>query len=257
MTSEQSFDIVFEAMDLWKTAGENPTEKQYQDVVSLITLAIKKESGPFPIAHSLIAKIHFDMGNFVAAWDAATNTLLLDPNDLYAQFIKMYVALGYTWEAMDTTETQGIMLNAFGKSVRFRSGYGTGNKFGSAVTQVRSIVARLFDVHGVGYKLGNPVFDRNNVENLKKITNTEFARLIAIYQHLANNGINASEFIPFSRGLIDLADSIYENPYKVIEEDVNIYKLVAHTPIEKLDFETEEEKEQLETIQLIAKGKML
>ena len=231
MPSEQTIDILMKALDIWQAAGENPTERQYLDTISLISLAIKKEPEPIPFAHSMQAQIHFDVDNYDAAWDAAENTLSLDPYDYKAQLIKVYIAFAYTVEAMEDIENQGGIFSTVGGLFRSRGGYQAGHQLGSAIA------------------------NRSNAKNLKKIFNVEFLNLIKIYDHMANNGYAASDFTDFSNKLIKLADGIYESP-RVLEDEINIFALVAESPIDNLDFETDDEREQLETIQLIAEGRM-
>lgn len=200
MPSEQSIDLLMKALNLWQSAGENPTEKQYRDTISLIALAIKKEPEPFPIAHSMQAQIHFDMDNFDAAWNAAENTLSLDPYDYKAQLIKVYVAFAYTWGAIENAEAQGSVLSAVGGLIRNRGGYQAGHRFGSAVAA------------------------KKEVKNLKKVANVEFSNLITLYGYMTENATLASTFIDFSQKLLKLADGIYESP-RILENDINIVSI--------------------------------
>jgi len=144
--------------------------------------------------------------------------------------IRVYIAFAYTWDAIEVAESHGGLLGGIGKLIQARGGYQAGEEFGSGVAH------------------------RKNAKNLKQVANSEFSQLISLYQHMSKNGSTASDFIDFSQKLITLADGIYSNP-KILENNINIYALVANSPINKLDFETDEEKEQIEMIQLIAEGR--
>ena len=81
MSFEESMDTMRRALMLWKKAGDNPSERQYYDFVSLATLAISKAGEPVPGFHSILTQVHFDMDNFPAAWQEAEKTLAIDKDD--------------------------------------------------------------------------------------------------------------------------------------------------------------------------------
>jgi hypothetical protein len=101
MPSEESIEIMRKAMKLWSAAADNPTEKQYRDTVSLVNLSIKKAGEPFSFAHSILARIHFDVQNYQDAWDSAESALALDSYDYHAQLIKVYLSFQLTAEAIE------------------------------------------------------------------------------------------------------------------------------------------------------------
>lgn len=234
MSSEESIDILLKATRLWKTYGENPTEKQYRDVVSLITLAIKKADEPLAIAHSMLAQIHFDMENYEAAWGAAEQTTLIDPDDFKSQLIKVFVSYAYASDAAESASAQrGGMLSAITSLFQargYKDGYTAGKRLADALTG--------------GMSAGK----------LKKLFNEELVKLIATFERKCAKGCLASEFLEFASRLTKLADGIYQTP-KLVETHKNLYRLVAEAPIEKVECESEEERQNVEMAKLIAEGR--
>ena len=234
MANQESIDILLKAVDLWKKAADNPTEKQYRDTVSLIQLAIKKSSEPLSIGHSMLAQIHFDMDNFGAAWDASEQGLILDPHDYKSQLIRVIIAFAYANEAQGHAQEQrgglfGVIGGVF-RSKGFTENYRAGQKLGEALAS------------GIA------------PNRLKKLFNEELKKLLAVFQYMCTNGCQASDFLEFASRLTKLADGIYENS-KLLDSRVNIYDLIANAPTERIECETEDEQQLVETTQLIAEGR--
>lgn len=67
MSLEESLTIAEKALKLWEKVGENPTEREYYDFVSLVRLAIQRAGEPVAALHLMLAQVHFDVDNFEAA----------------------------------------------------------------------------------------------------------------------------------------------------------------------------------------------
>lgn len=235
MPTQESIDIMRKAMNLWSAAADNPTEKQYRDTVSLIQLAIKKAGEPVPLAHSVLARIHFDVENYEAAWEAAEATLALDEYDYHAQLIKVYLMYHLTVQAVEEAhEKRSGGWGAIGEIFRSK---GIGDSFRA------------------GEKLGAALTSGMGVGKMKRGLTEGVEKLVVIFQSMWQDGSDASEVVKFGNRLIKLADGMSETP-GMLDRDINLYQVVADLQPDNLNYETEEERENVDTLRLIAEGRM-
>lgn len=236
MTFEESMDIMRRALTLWQQAGDNPSERQYYDFVSLVTVAINKAGEPVAGFHSILAAVHFDMNNFPAAWQEAEKTLTIDADDFKAQHIKSMIAFAMYAESMEQAQSKKMgFMDTIGAFANMTKGYRQGQE--------------------AGRKIGEALGSKRNAKQTKTLFVQEMANLAALFKRICNQGIGASDFIEFSRRLIKMADGLSEFGIP-LEGDMNLYALVANVSMSKISCETDKEKDSVQTTQLIAQGRM-
>lgn len=236
MTFEESMDIMRRALTLWQQAGDNPSERQYYDFVSLVKVAIGKAGEPVAGFHSILAAVHFDMNNFPAAWEEAEKTLTIDADDFKAQWIKSMIAFAIYAESMDQAQSKKMgFMDTIGALVNMTKGYRQGQE--------------------TGRKIGEAIGSKRNANQAKTLFVQEIANLATLFKRICSQGIEASNFIESSRRLIKMADGLSEFGIP-LEGDMNLYALVANISISKIAYETDEEKDEVQTTQLIAQGRM-
>lgn len=239
MSFEESIDIMRQALTLWQKAGQNPTERQYNDFVSLTQLAIKRAGEPVAGYHSILAQVHFDVDNFPAAWEEADKTLAIDENDFKAQLIKTYIAFGLYGEIQEDAQRKkrGIwggvqdVINASRQGVRGTRAAGQAG-------------ARIGDALGSAFAPGQA----------KKSLLREVDALIAIYERRCMTEIECDDYVDFSEKLIGLADGLRE--YGItLNRGANLYDVVARAPITNVICESDEQRQEVRTTQFIAQGR--
>jgi hypothetical protein len=90
---------------------------------------------------------------------------------------------------------------------------------------------------------------------MKRDFTEEVEKLVVIFQYMWQEGSDASEIVTFGNRLIKLADGISET-LGVLDKEINLYKIVADMQSDNLNYETDEERESVETLRLIAEGRM-
>lgn len=240
MSFEESLDIMRQALNLWKKAGDNPSERQYYDFVSLAQLAIKRAGEPVSGYHSILAQVHFDVDNFPAAWEEAEKTLAIDENDFKAQLIKVFIAFGLYGEVQEDTQRKKQGIWGAVKDVVSASKQGVRGTLAAGRAG-----ARIGDALGSAFAPGQA----------KKSLLQEIERLIGIFDQLCRSEIAAGDFIEFSQRLIKLGDGLRE--YGItIGQGRTLYGIVANVPISNVAYESEEQRQSVRTTQLIAQGRM-
>lgn len=240
MSLEESLAIAEKALKLWEKVGENPTEREYYDFVSLVQLAIKRAAEPVAGLHLLLAQVHFDVDNFEAAWNEAEKTLSIDENDFEAQLIKVFVAFGLYAEILADTQVKKRGIWGAAKDVVNASRQGVRGTFAAGRAG-----ARIGDALGSAFAPGRA----------KKQFLQEADRLIEIFQRLCEWGITADRFTEFSQRLIKLGDGLDKHGI-VLNKSVSLYAVVANVPGESISYETADDRDNVQTIQLIAQGRM-
>jgi hypothetical protein len=239
MSFEESLDIMRQALNLWKKAGDHPSERQYLDFVSLAQLAINRAGQPVSGYHSILAQAHFDFFNLPAAWDEAEKTLAIDENDFKAQLIKVFIAFALYGKTAEDTQSkkQGIwgafndVINASKQGVRGTAAAGR-----------------------AGGKLGDALASLFAPGQAKKSLLQELERLIKVFERLCQQGIEASDFVEFSQRLIKLNDGMKEFGIS-LSSGMTMYDVVANAPIVNVIYESDEQRQSVRTIQLIAHGR--
>lgn len=240
MSFEESLDIMRQALTLWQKAGDNPSEREYYDFVSLAQLAIQRAGEPVSAYHSILAQVHFDVDNFSAAWEEAEKTLEIDDNDFKAQLIKVFIAFGLYADIQEDTQRKKQGIWGAVKDVVSASKQGVRGTLAAGRAG-----ARIGDALGSAFAPGQA----------KKSLLQEVERLIGIFEWLCSNEITAGEFVEFSQRLIKLGDGMKENRI-VLGQGRTLYGAVANAPIDKVSYESDEQKQNVRTTQLIAQGRM-
>ena len=236
MSLDEVQDIMQRAMALWKEAGENPSEHQYYDFVSLVKLAINKADEPIGFLHSVLAQVHFDVNNFADAWQEAENALSLDGDDFKAQLIKTIIS--YAIYADATEESQNKKMG-----------------FMDTLSVIISIPKGYQQGQAAGRKLGEAMGSKQYAKQAQATFFQELKNSVDQFKRICSQGIEASDFIGFSRRLMKLGDGISETGIK-LDHSLNLYALVANIPTDNISFETDEEKNNIKTTQLIAQGRL-
>lgn len=236
MSLDEVRDIMQRAMTLWKKVGDNPSEREYYDFVSLVKLAISKADEPIGFLHSVLAQVHFDVDNFADAWQEAENALALDSDDFKAQHIKTIIA--YAIYADATEESNSKKMG-----------------FMDTLTTIMSIPKGYQQGHEAGKRIGEAIGSKQYANQAQKKFFEELKNSVEQFRRICSQGIEASDFINFSRRLIKMGDGISETGIK-LDDSLNLYRLVANIPIENISYETDEEKNEIETTKLIAQGRL-
>ena len=240
MPSEESIKILQRAIALWKKAGDNPSEREYRDFISLIQLAIQKAGEPLSIAHSMLAQVHFDVDNFPAAWEEADRTLALDPDDFKCQSIKTLISFAVYWQIEEDSQEK-------------RKGFW--GAVGDLVGATKQGVRGTFAAGRAGKRIGEALTSGLGPAPAKKKAFEELGKLINVFNRNCSNGITAYHFVDYSRKLIKLADGLLESGLR-LDRSMNLYAIVASVPLGNITCESNEEREQVETVRLVAEGRM-
>lgn len=240
MSFEESLEIMQEALVLWQKAGENPSEREYYDFVSLAQLAINRAGEPVAAYHSILAQVHFDVDNFPDAWEEAEKTLSIDRDDFKAQLIKVFIAFGFYHEILENTQ---------------RKKQGIWGAMKEVVSASRQGVSGTMAAGKAGGKIGDALGSLSAPGQAKKSLLKEVDYLIDIFERICKKSLPASQFIEFSRRLVKLSDGLNESGI-VLNKGVNLYALVAKAPIDNLVYENDDEKNLVKTTRHIAEGRM-
>lgn len=236
MSINEAIDITRRAMTLWKNAGENPSEQAYYDFVSLMQIAIEKAGEPTAFLHSILAQVHFDMNNFPASWEEADKTLAIDIDDFAAQHIKTIITYSLYADSLEVAQNKSMgfwdTLSTIGN---IRNGYRQGQESGR--------------------KIGESIGSKRQANRAKDMLYEEVRNLVELYKRICTQGIAAAEFINYSRILLKLGDGLSETDLN-FKESMNFYLLVANIPIDQITFNSDEERDNVQTMQLIAQGRL-
>lgn len=240
MSFEESLDIMRQALNLWQKAGDNPSERQYNDFVSLAQLAIKRAGEPVSGYHSILAQVHFDVDNYPAAWEEAEKTLAIDENDFKAQLIKVFIAFGLYGEIQEDTR---------------RKKQGIWGAFKDVVSASKQGVQGTLAAGRAGARIGDALGNAFAPGQAKKSLLQETERLIGIFNRLCKSELAAGDFIEFSQRLIKLGDGMKEYGIALGQGQM-LYGVVASAPINNMSYESNEQRQSVRTTQLIAQGRM-
>ncbi len=236
MSFEESMEIMQRAVKLWQQVDQEPSEQQYHDFVSLVSLAINKAGEPVAIYHSILSQVHFDVGNYPDAWQEAEKTLAIADDDFKAQCIKSIIAYAFYSDAMEESQNKKLgLMDTLGVLSNMTQGYRKGEE--------------------AGRKIGEAIGSKKNAAQAKTLFAQEMKNLVTVYKKVCANGIDAEDFLDYSQRLIKMADGLGKSGIS-LEGEMNLYALVANTPTDQIVCETDEEKENIKTAQLIAQGRM-
>ncbi len=237
MSFDEVMDIMQRAIAQWKEAGENPSERQYYDFVSLVKLAINKADEPIGLLHSVLAQVHFDVDNFTDAWQEAENALSLDHDDFKAQHIKTIIAYAIYVDATEESQSKEMgFMDTLSAIISFPKGYQQGRE--------------------TGRRIGEAIGSKQYAKQAQETFFQELKNSVDQFKRICSQGIEANDFIGFSRRLIKMGDGLSETGIK-LDENLNLYALVANIPEGNISFKTDEEKNNIKTIQLIAQGRLI
>jgi len=229
-----------QALILWQKAGDNPSERQYYDFVSLAQLAIKQAGEPVSYYHSVLAQVHFDVDNFPAAWEEAEKTLAIDENDFKAQLIKVFIAFGLYSEIQENTQKK---KQSFWGSVK------------DVVSASKQGVRGTLAAGRAGARIGDALGSVFAPGQAKKSFLQEVERLVGIFDRLCKNEIAAEDFIEFSQRLIKLGDGLNKHGI-TLGQGRTLYGIVANASINNVVYKSDEQRQSVRTTQLISQGRM-
>jgi len=231
--TDESIDLFTQAIDIMKVAGDNPTERQYRDALSLMSLAAQKAGEPFPLVHLAMAQTYYDMGDLDGAWNAATNTLQHQQDNFEAQLIKVCVAAD-TVQIVDKDD---------------------GGTAGSAWRLIRAMFSGS---SRSSYHAGKEFGERAVGGAVAKQTQTRFKNevltLLRIFERLCANGLSSDLFLKYAHDLIGVADAINKHgiPFR---SEVNVYAVISRVPVDKLTYADEQQRQEVVKFQRIAEGR--
>ena len=237
MSVEEANKVALRAIRLWQRVQDNPTERDYNDFVSLMQLAIKQAGQPVAPYHAILAQCHFDVNNFAAAWQEAGIALSLDADDYKSQYIRALIAYANYVELADQAKEKD--LGVMGTLGQFRN-IGGGYKRG----------------YQAGYTIGDMIGTKRSRDQALKLFGTELAKMLDIFRRITRQGMPSNEFEAILRDLLRFADGIAAAQIKLTKE-YDVYALVANAPVDNIEIEDDEQAEEIETIKLIAQARMV
>lgn len=236
MSFDEVMDIIRRAEALWKEAGDDPSEQQYYDCVSLLKLAINKADEPIGYLHSILAQVHFEVNNYPAAWQEAENALSLDCDDFVSQFIMTVIAFSIYADAREESQNKSMgFMDTLNAIISIPKGYQQGQEAGRKI----------------GASIGSKQYEKQAQETFMK----ELENSVNLFKRICNQGIDGYNFIDFSNKLMKMGDGLAKNGVN-LDENLNLYSLVANIPIDNVSFKTDDEKNNIQTIQMIANGRL-
>lgn len=233
MPSDEAIELFTQAINIMKTAGDHPTERQYRDALSLMSLAAQKAGEPFPLIHMAMAQAYYDMGDLDNAWNAATRALEQDPENFDAQLVKVCIAAD-TVQIVDSSDGGAVgsgwrLLRAM-FSGSSRTSYQAGKEFGEKA-------------------VGGTIAKQSQLR-----FKNEVLSLLRIFETLCTSGFGADLFLKYANDLIGVADAINKHgiPFR---SEVNVYAAIARVSVDKLTYTNDQQRQEVVKVRRIAEGR--
>lgn len=219
--SGESIKLFDQALTLMQNMGDGPDPRTARNAISYLTLAIEKAGAPFARAHAFKALLFLeDLDDANTAWTEAEAALKLDPLEFRAQNVKTRIAGGSV--TVSSVGAGGLLKSLFSGSAK--QSYNASYEVSAAKASQRRF-------------------------------NSEAKRLMDIFQSLCSQPLDAGEYLYFAEQMVDIADRVIENRIP-LDRKLNLYECVAATPTNNLRYQSEAEKQGVQEIKLLAKGRV-
>lgn len=213
--NEEAIDLFLQAVEILEKYGDDVNDQQSRNIISLLSLAIKKAGKPFPRAHALLSLIYYMAGDKSSAKQQANAALSTNPDEFRAQLTKVFLSL----DGIRVLEVNGWLLPR-----------------GIGAFYIFEFIWKLF----VG------LFHGTSTTTTQLLFKNEVNKLTHIYQRLCNTEILAAEYYYFSDRLLFLADIIDQNRVPMPGGRPNLYAVITSASLNNLVFDEDDNKIELQ-----------
>jgi len=232
MSKEEALEFFYQGIEILENAGENLSDRDRRDAISMLSLATQKVDNVFPRAHSLLSMLYYEHEDAKSADRHASTALEQDEDEFRAQFVKMQIA---------ADNVQVLSGNVAG-SIMPR-GIGAKHLFGSV------------------FRAGKAAVASGQVTATQMKFKNEVNKLIEIFQRICSyEEVPAMEFTYCAGQLMSLADFIVEHNMPMPGGKPNIFSVIANSSTANLAYDEEygeQERNEVNRVKRLAEGRSL